>query len=270
MADKSIFRFFDYKRYLESYLKSSPKAGRGLLTQLGQSLGMTSAQVSHVMRGDRELTPEQALGTAKFLGLREIEMHYFVELVALARASSLELKEFIHKRLAALKAEGSELRNQVPTHRELSDEEKARFYSSWMYSAVRLLSSIRPLQIEDVVREFSISRERAASILNFLLETSLCVSSPHGARMGSRSTFVPRTSPFIGKHHSNWRARGLEKSEQELETDLFFTSPVSMSNPDFEKFRLKLIELIKEFSDIVRDSPEETVACLNFDFFRVR
>lgn len=270
MAEESIFRFSDYKRYLESYLKARPKAGRGLLTLLGQSVEMTSAQVSHVMRGDRDFSPEQALGVAKFLGLSEVETQYFVELVSLARASSRELKDFIRKRLEALKEEGLEIRNQVPIHRELSDEEKARFYSSWIYSCVRLLSSVRPLRIEDVVKEFSVSRERAASILNFLVETSLCIQTENGIRMGNRSTFVPRSSPFINKHHANWRARALEKNEQEAESDLFFTSPVSMSEADFDKFRMKVTELIKEFSTVVKDSPEEIVACLNIDLFRVR
>ena len=270
MADESIFRFSDYKRFSESYIKSRPKAGRGLLTQLGKSVSMTSAQVSHVMRGDRELTPEQALGAAKFFGLNESETQYFIELVSLARAQTKELRDFVKRRLEALKAEGLELRNQVPAHRELSDQEKARFYSSWIYSAVRLLSSVRPLRMEDVMEDFDIPRDRASSILNFLVETSLCVSTSQGVRMGSRSTFIPRSSPFISKHHANWRSRALDKNEQEIETDLFFTSPVSMSESDFEKFRLRLTELIKEFSAVVKYSPEEVVACLNFDFFRVR
>ncbi len=270
MAEESIFRFNDYKKFLEAYLKGRPKAGRGLLTQLGLSIDMTSAQVSHVMRGDRDLTAEQALGASKFLGLNDLETQYFVELVSLARASSNELKNFIVKRLENLKADGLQLRNQVPSHRELTDEEKARFYSSWIYSAVRLLSSVRPLQIEDVIQEFAVDRERAVNILNFLVQTSLCLHDREGVKMGSRSTFVPRSSPFINKHHSNWRLRALECSERELENDLFFTSPVSMSESDFERFRMKLTELIKEFSAVIKDSPEEIVACLNFDFFRVR
>jgi uncharacterized protein (TIGR02147 family) len=270
MADESIYRFSNYKRYLEAHFKSRPKAGRGLLKKLGESLSMTSAQVSHVMRGDRELTPEQALGAAKFLGHNEVETQYFVELVSLARTQSHDLKEFIIKRLELLKAEGLEIKNQVPDHRELSDSEKAQFYSSWVYSATRLLSSLRPLQIEDLVQEFNISRDRAAKISNFLVATDLCVKSSDGIRMGSRSTFVPRSSPFISKHHTNWRTKALEKAEQDLETDLFFTSPVSMSEADFQKFKVKLTELIKDFSSTVKDSPAEAVACLNFDYFRVR
>ena len=270
MADESVYRFSDYKVYLEAHFKSRPKAGRGLLTKLGESLSMTSAQVSHVMRGDRELTPEQALGTSKFLGHTETETQYFVELVAHARTDSRDLKSFISQRLEQLKAEGLELRNHVPQHRELLDAEKAQFYSSWIYSATRLLSSVRPLQIEDLVQEFNLSRERAAKIMNFLIATGLCVESPSGIKMGSRSTFVPRSSPFISKHHSNWRTKALETAEQDLESDLYFTSPVSMSESDFKKFKIKLTELIKDFSSVVKDSPEEIVACLNFDYFRVR
>ncbi|RYZ92855.1 MAG: hypothetical protein EOP06_02970 [Proteobacteria bacterium] len=62
----------------------------------------------------------------------------------------------------------------------------------------------------------------------------------------------------------------MEASEQDLETDFFFASPVSMSASDFEKFRLKLTEMTKVFSNVVKESPEKIVDCLNFDFFRVR
>ncbi len=269
MAQESIFSFFDYKRFLDASLKAKPRYGRGQLSALAKHMNMTSAQMSHVMRGDRDLTFEQALRATKFLGLNHTESQFFIEMVMFARAATQDLREFSKSRLESLKAEGLKLKNQVPQARELSDSEKARFYSSWIYSAVRLLSSVRPIVIEDVIAIFHVERERASAVLNFLIETGLCLDTPDGTRMGSRTTFVPKNSPFIFKHHANWRAKALESAEAVTDGDLFFTSPVSLSNSDFEKLKIQITELIKSFSSTVKDSPEEAVACLNIDFFKV-
>ncbi|MES2855272.1 MAG: TIGR02147 family protein, partial [Bdellovibrionota bacterium] len=130
MTAESIYAFSDYKRYLEAYLKRSPKAGRGILTQMATSASLTSAQMSHVMRGGRDFTPEQAFRIVNFLGLNENESSYFMELVRFARAGTSDLRSYSKKRIEELKAEGLKLKNQVPKHRELTEDEKAKFYSS--------------------------------------------------------------------------------------------------------------------------------------------
>jgi len=265
-----IYEFIDYKAYLRAYIKSKPKSGRGILSKLAASMNITSAQLSHVMKGGRDFSPEQALKAAHFIGLTKTETLFFMELVAFARAGTRDFKEFSKARLEELRAEGLQLKNQVPAHQALNDEERARFYSSWIFSAVRLYCSIKPRQIEDIATFFSIDKKRVVAIVDFLLRVGLCRQAALGYEMGPQTTFVPRDSPFVHKHHSNWRLKALEQSDQNNERDLFFTSPVSLSKKDFENLKVKLTELIKEFSAVVKDSPAEEVACLNIDFFVLR
>ena len=136
-----IFNFVDYKAFLRAHLKTKPKGGYGFLSKLALGIHITSAQMSHVMRGGRDLSPEQALKAARQLGLTAPETNYFLEMVNYARAGSKELRDFSEQRLTLLKAEGLQVKNQVPTHQVLSDREKADFYSSWIYSAIRLYCS---------------------------------------------------------------------------------------------------------------------------------
>jgi uncharacterized protein (TIGR02147 family) len=265
----TVYSFTDYKRSIDAFLAEKPRRGHGLLTQLASSSDMTSAQISQVLRGDREFTLEQALKVARFMGLSELEQQYFFEMVNYARAGTTELRNFAKQRMEAIKAEGLKLKHQVPAHEEMSDESKARFYSSWMYSAIRMFCSIRPQQLEDIMKEFNLTRSRANSIVGFLLENQLCAITKDGIVVGKQTTFIHRGSPFVFKHHGNWRRRALESAEAGNEENLFYTSPVSMSQKDFQKFSLRLTELIKEFSSVVRDSPSEIVACMNMDFFKV-
>ena len=82
-----------------------------------------------------------------------------MEMVAFARAGTKELRDFTKLKMETLKVEGLKLKNQVPAHRELTDNEKATFYSSWIFSAVRLLCSIRPRQVEEILEQFRLERE---------------------------------------------------------------------------------------------------------------
>jgi len=264
-----IYNFNDYKLFLRSYIEQMPKRGRGVLSRLAAAMDMTSAQMSHVMQGGRDLTLEQALKGASYLGLTTTESDYFIEMVIFARAGTRDLKEFARRRLTVLKGQGLQLKNQVPEHRVLSDAEKAQFYSSWIYSAVRLMSSIQPLQLEQIMEIFALERTRASEIINFLCESGLCVQTDKGSIMGPQTTFVAKNSPFVFKHHANWRLKALEQVEQNREDELYFTSPVSLSQKDFERMMVKITDLIKEFSACVKESPAEAVACLNIDFFHV-
>ena len=265
-----IYDYKDYRAFIRDSVRARANRGRGYLSKIASYLRITSAQISHIMNGVRELTPEQSLKVAEFFGLNSTETEYFVELVALARAGDKELKDFTKHRLKRLAQAGLQLKHQVPAHRELSDSEKARFYSSWLYSAILLSTSIKPLEVEEVALQFNISRVRAASSLNFLLDLGLCVRKPEGVVMGPQTTFIPKSSPFVFRHHSNWRAIGALKSEHTSEDDIFFTSPVTMSKKDYAAFRSRLFELIQQFSKTVKESESEILACFNLDYFLVR
>lgn len=51
--------------------------------------------------------------------------------------------------------------------------------------------------------------------------------------------------------------------------DLAFTAPLTLSSKDFEHLRLKIMELIKEVSQVVDNSPtEEEFVIFNIDWIK--
>lgn len=262
-----IFQKTDYKSYLRAYLSSLPNKGRGFLTRFAHSIDMTQAQMSHVMSGEKDFTLEQAARAANYLGLSEIEAEYFLEMVILARAGNQELKILSKKKIEKLRAQALRLQNAIVEHKVLSDEEKSIFYSSWFYSAFRMFCSLKPQSLDELSNYFRLSRKKTTEITNFLVTAGLLINENSKFKLGQKSTFIDRESPLATKHHSNWRLKAIERSETIHETELMYTSPVSMSQKDFDLFRARLAELIKEFSKTVQQSPEEIVACLNIDFF---
>jgi hypothetical protein len=71
------------------------------------------------------------------------------------------------------------------------------------------------------------------------------------------------------RHQNNWRLQAMQKCSLNIETDLFITSPLSLSLKDFEEIRAEIIDLIKGISAKVENTCPEEAYCLNIDIFEI-
>lgn len=263
-----IAEFKNYKAFLNAVIKNFPKKGRGQARKLAEHLNVAPMVVSHVLSRDRDFTPDQAVKVADFFGLDARSTEYFLYLVSLARAETKDLKKFYEARLLQLREESQNIKNLVKGRDALSEADKGTYYSNWYYSGIMLLSSIKKYQtVEAMAEYFELSRSKVGEIVSFLVDTGLCAQDGNRISMRIKSTHLHRESPFINNHRRNWRAKAREKFSEPDEHDLFYSSPVSLSEKDAEDFRKELLDLIKRFSKQVEASPEEKLMCLNIDWF---
>lgn len=264
-----ITEFSDYKGYLKALLRTYPKSGRGQSRRLAEHLGVAPIVVSQVLARDRHFTPEQAVKVAAYFGMDERATEYFVFLVNHARADSKDLKAFYSEKLSRLRREAENIKNLVRGKVALSDADKGIYYSNWYYVAVQTLCAIdRYQKIDSIAEHLGMSRQKTAEIVSFLLQTGLCAEDERGKiHPGARSIHVDDKSPFVNSHRRNWREKAREKFTNPGIDDLFYSTVVSLSEKDSEAFRKTLLQLIQSFSKLVGPSPEETVRCLNIDWF---
>lgn len=265
-----LFQHQDYRDFIKAYLKTLPKEGHGELRRISQTLNINQTLLSQILSGTRDFNPDQAFALSNYLGLSPLETEYFLILLQIEKAATKTLKDHLVKKRDEIKKESLNLSKRVPHEKTLSDEEKAIFYSSWIYSAVRLFTSIeKGVTTDEVVQKFSITRAKAAEILRFLTSTGLCVEEKGLFTQGVQRTHLDRTSPYIQRHHSNWRVKAIQRSDNLEDDELMFTGPLSISYSDFTKVREKIVDLIKEVSNTVKESDPEEVACFNVDLFWV-
>ena len=266
---KTIFHFLKYREFLRFYLRELPRS-RGALKAWAQHLGVHSTLVSQVMIGKRDFTEEQAYDLSLLLGLNQIEKEYFLELLRLERAGTRSLKQHHEARLQALKQQALKLSERISTDRQLTDQESAQFYSSWIFSAVRLCCSIAQGQTaEEISQKLSLPRTRVLEVLEFLRESGFVHQDRVRYTLGTQYTHLGKDSPFLIRHHSNWRMRALQRSDTLSDQELMYTAPFSISEKDFPILREQLVAAIQEFLKTVKASQGEMVACLNMDLFRV-
>ncbi|WP_157684590.1 TIGR02147 family protein [Bdellovibrio bacteriovorus] len=268
----NIFMYDDIRVYLQEKIAKLPNRGRGEVGKIAKHIGVHSTYMSLVMNGSRHLSQEQAFDLADYLQLTEMETDYFCLLVQWDRAGTQNLKKHLKQKLSKLREDSLNLSKRLKHDKKLSDQEKAVFYSSWIYSAVRLFASTndKGVSLEALQENFDIPRKKLIEVLEFLVSSGLLILEKNLYRLGTQQTFLEKGSPFLSKHHANWRIKALQQSENISEDELMFTSPFSISEKDFLLLREELAEWLKKFSGIVRDSPAEEVACLNIDFFRVQ
>jgi uncharacterized protein (TIGR02147 family) len=268
----SLFSFKDYREFLLSRMAELPKKGHGELSRMAQALGVHSALLSMVLSGQRDLSLDQSYELATYLGFTELETEYFTLLVSRDRSGNHRYKAFIEKKLEKIRQEAQQVVKRFPHERTLTNQERAVFYSSWLYSAIRIYTSTTEegRTVEEIVERFHIARPFVIRVLDFLAASGLVVKAGDRFKLGTQRTFIEHGSPHLLKHHSNWRIKALEQADRISESELMFTSPFSVSKDDFQKIREQVTELLKQFSQVVKDSPAEEIACLNIDLFWIQ
>jgi len=265
----NIFSYSNYKGFVVDRIHSMPKRGRGELQRIGKELRMHSSRVSHIFSGDIDLTLEQGGALCKYWGLSQLEAEYFIVLVQFARAGSKELKEILSAQAKGLRERASKLENRVVRDKLLSENEKAIFYSSWMYSGLRLASSVQELQTVDAMAQhFELPRDTVREILDFLVGAGLCSESNGRYQMLIKRTHLEASSILARNQHAHWRLKALARFQKLSERELAYTCPISINHSDQKALRELLVQTIETFLKTVTASePPDLLACLNIDFF---
>ncbi len=268
----SPYKYSKSSHFLKAYIIALPKRGRGEATKIAACLGVSTTLISQILRGKKVLTPEQCELLGSYLGFNELEQDYLTFLVHHERSGTVALKTYWKKKIDHVKAQSLKISERVHVDKALTEAERARFYSSPLYSAVRLYASIgeNGKSIADICERFDLPRARAQEILGFLVEIGLCIHREGRYLLGAQRTHLEQGSPHALKHHANWRLRAIHQSEWLDERELMYTAPVSLSRADFENLREEMADFIKKFLSKVHASPAEEIACFNMDFFWIK
>src|SRR6185312_5178388 len=131
-----------YQTYLRSYMKTLPKNGRGEVNRMASYIRVHSSLISQILSGAKDFSLEQAYEMTAYLALNSIEADYFILLVQKARAGTHTLQKYFQRKLDVIKNQSLEISKRIPQDRTLSDFERSVFYSSWLYIAIWLFTSI--------------------------------------------------------------------------------------------------------------------------------
>lgn len=263
-----IFDYADFRKFLESWIENLGSAGYGMKAKIASALGISSSLVSQILKGEKTFTSDQASDLSDFIGLNELESDYLHLLVEFDRAGSVRYREKLLRKLQSLRLQSRRVGKRVPRQKELTEPQKAIFYSSWIYTGIRNLAAIEGYDdAGSIAKKLNLEPGVVNRVIRYLLENNLCREEKGRLTYGPASTHVDNDSPFVNKHHQNWRFQAIQTMERRRDEDLFFTSPMSLSVDAAALIRKRLPEVIQSIMEIAGPSPSEICGCLNIDWF---
>lgn len=268
--EKAIFEYTDYKTYLVDKIQNLPSKGRGIKLKISEHLNCQNTFVSQVINGESNFSFEQAVLLNSFFEHDKEEARYFLLLIHAARAGSSELKKFYQGELDNMILAQTDLKKRTNVKNTLREKDQDVYYSSWYYSAVHILVTIKEFQtLQSISRRLHLSKDKTLEVLNFLSEKGLIVKNGNHYEIGVTRIHLAKDSAHIQKHHTNWRLRALASIDLNEPASLHFSNVVSIAEKDIIRIRELLIQSIAEARSIVKDSPEEKLCSICVDFFEV-
>lgn len=267
MSSTSLFNFDDYKQWVNAWVENQPRQGFGEYRRMALALSVSTTMVSQVFKGDKHLSLELASDLCDYLRLDDEETDYFLLLVEYARAGSHKLKKRLERQMKARQERAKKLETRVKAT-ELTEQDKAVFYSSWMYAGVSILCDLENYNdAESIAQRLNLPRNQVQKVLDFLLQRQLVAESKGQLKLGTTRTHIGSSSPLVSRHHQNWRVQAFTKMIQADEDQFFYTGPMTLSVDVAEWVRRELPAFVERINAKVIPSPSEVVRCLNIDWY---
>jgi uncharacterized protein (TIGR02147 family) len=267
--ENSLFEFDHYKEYLSRAL---PVRGeeRGSRMRLADAIGVQKAYISAVLHGKMSLSLEQAYRTSQFLGHRDAERDFFLLLVQKDRAGSEDLRKHFESKIREVREARKNINERIDVRKELGEKDQILYYSSWHYTAVHMCLMVPKLQTVDAMaRYLGLTQKMVLEILDFFLSAGLAKQEGQRYVAGPARLHIPANSPFIRKHHSNWRLQSIMSVDRNKKEELHYSLIMSISKEAMEQIREILTRSIEESEKVLRDAKDEGVYALTLDLFEL-
>lgn len=267
MSNKlSVYQYIEFREYLEARMR---KGQRGLQAQMARAANCQAIHIIKVIKGNAQLTEDQAFRIGKFLKLNEAELSYFLDLTRLSKAAEPETRSYFKKRLQVKADASHEVKNRVKgIDTAASLEDQIRYFCSPTTSLIHLGTSCKTLQTPLAISKWlGLSLEEVRSALNFLLERDFVELREGRYLFKGKDLHLPKESPIhavFQKHRREWAMQGLNKAQEK--GDLYFSSAFATTPEHFKAIRTRLLEVIEETHSELEKTGSEEVSVLIIDF----
>ncbi|MDG0817190.1 TIGR02147 family protein [Bdellovibrio svalbardensis] len=264
---KRVFGYHSYKKYLKDI---SEMQGRGAISKLAEAAGCDRTYLSQCLSSKVQLTPDHILGLAEYLNLSEAEEEYFLLLLLFERSASRTAQLKIKKKMEKLNQADLILSKKIAQKddsNELTEIQKAKYYSSWKYAALHTLSSINEFQsTQTMTRKARLSEIEGLGILKDLEKAGL-LSFQNGKWIHSgKNIHIPTGSSHNAQNHMNWRLKAVDSVNNK--NAIHYTTLFSVSKKDWELLRTQLLAFIDRQRDTIHASGSEEMYCFCCDLFQ--
>lgn len=267
---KSIFESKNVLEFLKDRL-GDPNQRRGIKSNLAQFLGCQASYLSQVLNEQAQMTLEQGADACDFFQLSELDKDYFMLMLQKDRSGNKRLESFYQTKMQKILNKKNNLSRRLEDSAQAISEEAAqKYYSSWHYLAVHILTSIPSFDnVKSISEHLGLNSKKVEQILQFLIQHQFVELKNQRYQIGSRHLHLEKDNVLNYHHQMNWRLHALEKVRSQDTSEINYAVVYSLSKQDAELLKENIIKLIKNNLKVVQPSKEEVMYCNIIDFFQV-
>jgi uncharacterized protein (TIGR02147 family) len=259
----------NYREFIHEKIRQNNNV-RGYRTQLAKAASCHSSYFSHMLKGEAELTPDQAAALCDFWQLNRRDSEYFITLVNLERASSVSLQSKLHERLRELR----QICNEVPALEviaiKMTHEQALRYFSNWYMSAVH-----RALAIPQFTNAAAISTRLCLPLdlveksLEDLVAMNLVYRSGKEWKSTHEGMNLNLNQDLMGIYHTAIRNRAAFSYDRASLSNVHFSAVAAISRKDGRKVQEGIRRMISKYTALCHHSEAEELMGLSVDFFTI-
>jgi hypothetical protein len=186
------------------------------------------------------------------------------------RAGDENTKRFFRLRAEKTLVKVRQLENRLRTTNKLNSADEAKYYDSWIYSAVHMASRVPEYQdLKKLSLMFGTTSAQMSDILSTLATMGLVEFESGKVTSHTSGLHVGESSPWVSRHHMNWRHKTAEKLSRGNKDGLHYTSVISCSAEDLTRIREFFIDTIQKTRKTVSKSDDEVVAHYSLDLYQL-
>lgn len=277
---ESIFQYTDYRIYINAYLGTLRPGSK---KSVSEAMRISPSLFSQILKGDRDLSADQAFRFATLLQFNSFEKTYWLTLVEANRASSPELRQFLNERLESMRLDSNvSLRKRLGLERtSWSQEFVAVFYSSWHFPVVYCLLAVAgSWTVKSVSERLLIREERILQIMEFFEKNGVIERTEAEGYRLKKTDYVfidgrdqDTHRAAVVHNQKNFRELAIMAIEdeqfREQKQGKFMSHIALLAEQDYQEICAEIQGLIESFNAKVAAARFEKIVCLNIDCFKV-
>lgn len=270
MSEITVFSYSDYREYIEMKLKNKG-FGRGGKARLAKFLSCQPSFVSQVLKNKSSFNLEQGFKLNSFFQHNPLAKEYFMVLIELDRAGTLELRNYFEEKRLQLIEKSKLIENQM-SYDQLSEPEAIAYYSNWNHILIRNLIDIPEYKkTENLKKKLKLSDQDFEDALKFLVDKKLVYQDSTGKlQQGHTRLHVKKNSPIAKFGNITTRLQTIKLLEKPNYNSINYSSNMTIQKTQFEEFKKKLVTLIADLNDhLEKDSNANMMATLVIDFMEI-
>lgn len=267
---KSIWDYDDYKTWLKDALT---RRGHGSQSALAGAILCQPSYLTKILKGETELSPEQADATAQFFHLGDEEAESLLWLVLRERAGTPALKKRFTKYILDMRKKQVDQFRATPDHNEIETLKKFQredlivYYAHWYYAAAHMLMTIPGEHtVESLSRDLQVSKGALQVMLRHLEKMGIVEFKNGSYKVTANEIFLNAADTTIKKWHLSWRNRLLQVLDTPpMKGDFHHTYLISCTEEDIAQIRKFFEDAIKKTFEVARSAKSERAIVIGID-----